>query len=678
MDFLSDFKKSILTIVAVLFFFAGVAFAADEYVPGEILVKYRKKENQRSKMAISLVRGAKVLYRYKNIPVEKWQVDDVEAAVKELSGNSDIEYAEPNYLRYPRYTPSDNYFSMQWYLNNNGGNLNEDYGVEGLAGADMDLVRAWDIELGNSAVRVAVVDDGVQLNHPDLSENIVAGWDFDGNDSSPYPGSSYDSHGTMVAGVLGAVGDNGIGVSGVANDVSIVPLRFDGSISDEVNAFDWAIANGVDIVNFSYGGVSTSNAERDAVQRLEDAGILLVCAAGNYDINNDLIHDYPSGYSNSNIITVAASSIDDEIISWTQFGQISVDLVAPGEYIYTTDLDSGYILVDGTSFSAPAVAGVAALVKSSYPDADYSEIKGRILAGAELNSTVKGYAAIAGRVNAYNALTVLEAPVIVIKSISYSGEDNGIPDAGETVNITLELENIWAEAESVTAEISTDDQYVSIDRAVVSYPNIAEVSSSESIQPFVISLSDQITSNRKILFAVDIAAQDYSITRYFILETGGKTESGNVYNGIIQRNDMDDVHHYYIAVPDEATDLRITTDSQSDIDLFVKKEGFPVFIFYGDYSPGEDTLFSIGNSGDESILVRNPDEAIYHIAVANASSAYNIEYELEVSYSVAGEGQDEGGSGGGGGGGGTVGILMLLFLNGLLVTRKIFIFCSHP
>jgi subtilisin family serine protease len=293
----------------------------------------------------------------------------VEEALEIYRSDPDVEYVEPNYLRYATATPDDTFFTNLWGLHNSGQNVN---GTAGTADADIDAPEAWDTTTGSSSVVVAVIDSGVDYNHPDLAANIwtnpaefpgngldddgnglvddVQGWDFVDNDNNPIDA---DDHGTHVAGTIAAVGNNGTGITGVSWSAQIMPLRFldafgSGSVAAAIEAIDYAIDKGAKIINASYGSYTFSTAERDAIARARNGGILFVAAAGNDNWNNDsATKHYPSSYNLANIIAVAATDQSDFRASFSNYGVTSVDVAAPGTSIFSTRPDRQTVWSDG-------------------------------------------------------------------------------------------------------------------------------------------------------------------------------------------------------------------------------------------------------------------------------------------------------------------------------------------
>ncbi|MFH0952075.1 MAG: S8 family peptidase [Patescibacteria group bacterium] len=258
---------------------------------------------------------------------------DMEKAAREYAAAANVEFAEPDYQRQIAVFPNDARFNRLWGLRNTGQTVNE---ISGAPDADIDAPDAWDLHTGSSTVTVAVIDTGVST-HPDLANRLIAGWDFVNNDNTA---EDLIGHGTHVAGIIGATGNNGVGVTGVSWGVKIMPLKVseDGMITSSrfIAAVNYAIDHGVDIINFSATGSTTSKAERSVIAKAGEAGILFVTAAGNNGTDNTYSHHYPSDYNLTNIISVAASDQDDILTSFSNYGAKTVDVAAPGENIYST------------------------------------------------------------------------------------------------------------------------------------------------------------------------------------------------------------------------------------------------------------------------------------------------------------------------------------------------------
>lgn len=353
-----------------------------------------------------------------------------------------VEYAEPNFQikigdplataafkdLYQRPTaadaPNDPLFGDQWALNNTG----QDGGKKR---ADLDALNAWANTKGSEEVVVAVLDTGVDYKHADLLSNMwtrpasLAPYtddqlgtfdDVNGFDGTAKIGDPMDDngHGTHCAGIIGAEGDNAIGVSGINQKVQIMALKFlgrggSGSTNDAIEAINYAIQRKKDGVNLriisaSWGSTARSQALEDVINAAGDAGILFVAAAGNDGSNNDNRPHYPSNYDLPNVISVAALDRNDELASFSNFGVKTVHIAAPGKEIVSTWLGDNYREASGTSMATPYVSGVAALIIASDPTISMANLRKRLLSSADELDSLKGKVQTGGRVCAANAL----------------------------------------------------------------------------------------------------------------------------------------------------------------------------------------------------------------------------------------------------------------------------------
>lgn len=304
--------------------------ANDALADGEVVVAFRSSVTPtlRAKVASSVGSLAAVDVRVPGIEVvELAEGEDLDDAIVRLEADPNVEYAEPNYLYRALGTPNDARFSELWGLHNVGQVVD---GVAGLAGADIDAPEAWDVTTGSRDVKVAVVDSGVDLTHPDLAPNLLPGYDFVDRDNQPF---DLVDHGTHVAGTIGARGNDGYGVTGVNWNVSIIPVRVMGGDGLGTNAtiaegMRYAVEQGADIVNLSLGGPGFSRALYDVIAKAPQT--LFVAAAGNDGDNNDSVGSFPCNYELKNIICVGATDSSDVLASFSNFGSKSVDLAAPG------------------------------------------------------------------------------------------------------------------------------------------------------------------------------------------------------------------------------------------------------------------------------------------------------------------------------------------------------------
>ncbi|MEM6472450.1 MAG: S8 family serine peptidase, partial [Planctomycetota bacterium] len=365
-----------------------------------------------------------------------------------LSGMPEIDYAEPDFLMQPTFVPNDPLYPQQWHYDNVGQ-------TGGTPGADISLEEAWDITTGDPNVVVAVIDSGIDLTHPDLVSSLWVnpgeipgdGIDNDGNGYiddingiDPVEGDVVPQdiigHGTHVAGTVGATGNNGIGVSGVNQNVSLMILRNcdifcpqSASIESVEYATMMRLNHGINVVasNNSYGGRFPSIAAQQSIEAHNAAGILFVASSGNDGLNNDLFPHYPDGYDLEGILSVGASNDNDFSAGFSNVGAASVDIHAPGDGILSTTLGGTYGLNSGTSMASPHVAGVAGLLGAVAPNANLFEIKAAIMNGSDQLPQLDGLTVSGGRLNAFGAIQAL--PTTSSRNESYyfdRSEETGI------------------------------------------------------------------------------------------------------------------------------------------------------------------------------------------------------------------------------------------------------------
>ena len=364
----------------------------------------------------------------------------VAQAIERLQSSGVVRYAEPDYrmklhqvksqaatstgAQQTLAVPTDSLYNLQWHHNNTG--LVGATSV-GIAGKDLDTPLAWNLTTGSStdaAPVIAVIDCGFKLNHVDLVGNWwtnpaptfgdVNGADFGENDGDP--SSTSCTHGTQVSGVIGAKGNNAAGMTGIMWNTRIMALKTANAagalyVSSEIAAINYIVNQknaGVNIkaINISLGGDIYSQAEFDAVKAAGNAGLLVVASAGNNGMSD---RNYPAAYELPNIISVGSTDRSDTLSTFSNYGSW-VDIGAPGEEIVTTSFATStladiYTYADGTSFSAPVVAGIAGLIANYVPSATMQQIRQRIISSAEYAPGLNNLMRVAGRVNAYRALT---------------------------------------------------------------------------------------------------------------------------------------------------------------------------------------------------------------------------------------------------------------------------------
>jgi len=440
---------------------------SQEYVPNEILVKFKEyavgdivQNKWLVQNIVSSVQGKIKTYLNQEISALAWEPltkthrsfigdpylfhikipkeIDLDYAIWFLKMNPYVEYAEKNGLVHLDTIPNDDRFDEQWALYNPPSRK------------DIHAPEACDISTGSSEVVVAVLDTGIDLDHLDLAANIwtnpndpadgadndqngfvddIHGWDFINSDNEPQDDNSADNlyHGTSVSGIIGAVGNNGIGISGVCWNVRIMPVKifnaylgYGGDIATVINGIDYATMNGAFIINASWHFTDEYQSLKYAISRASLKNKLLVCAAGNapFELPNGWNIDdpsegrsYPSNWTLDNILSVLATYLDDGNeyrLSYSHYGPISVDIGAPGWNILTTKGgEYPYLPFGATSAATPHVAGVAALALGICPGLTSNRVKNFIINGADYVSDLNNKCVSEGRLNAYNVLNAL-------------------------------------------------------------------------------------------------------------------------------------------------------------------------------------------------------------------------------------------------------------------------------
>ncbi len=398
------------------------AAAAPAKVEGEYIVRFRDGITKTASVSTVSALGGVVRRTYSLINAAHVAVPqgaDAEAFVAALQADPSVLYVEPNRMRTLFKAPNDADYSKLWGMRNDGQ-------TGGTAGCDIDAEIAWDYTTGSKDIVVAVIDTGVDYNHPDLAANMwvnageiagngvdddgngyvddVYGYDFADGDSDPMDDHS---HGTHCSGTIGAVGNNGQGVAGVNWDVKIMACKAataEGSLptSAIIAAIEYATLMGARVSNNSYGGYGFSQAEYDAVKAAGEAGMVFVAAAGNEANDNDGPYQaYPASFNLDCVIAVAATDHNDGIAYFSNYGATTVDLGAPGVDIYSTIPTSmgSYGLMSGTSMATPHVTGAAALILAADPTLTATAVKRLLMDYADPVESLDGMCVSGARLN---------------------------------------------------------------------------------------------------------------------------------------------------------------------------------------------------------------------------------------------------------------------------------------
>jgi thermitase len=457
----------------------------DGFKPGRLLVKFRGDVSASVVGSLQAQYGATHVRDLLNDEVSVWQVPQGQeiAIAAQLSGMPEIEYAEPDYVYRAFFDPNDPYLYRQWAHN------------------VIHSKAAWDITAGSASTIIAIIDTGIDETHPDLSGKIVYPYDFVDDDSNPH---DTNGHGTHVAGIAAAWGNNSTGAAGLDWTARIMPLRVlntlgSGYTSDIVDGITWAYQHGAHVINMSLGGTTYSQSMQDAINAAHAAGSLVVAAMGNCRVKNSSCPtanpiSYPAAYNN--VMAVAATGPGDTYSYFSQYGA-HCDIAAPGgEMSYLHDSDGiystmptysvwltayygyyqNYDYLQGTSQATPYVAGLAGLVRALSPSLTPDEIQAIIqntatdLGTAGWDQTY-GY----GRIDAQAALQAFMPPVSSLRVTSAISDTHTMtttlrwnaPQGAQTIDLRYDDDLItdatWNSATSLTSSLAgTAETYVAI------------------------------------------------------------------------------------------------------------------------------------------------------------------------------------------------------------------------
>lgn len=457
---------------------------------------------------------------------------DIESALNHMLKTGTLVYAVPDFNHHKTYTPNDNNLSSQYYLDSN-------YALQ--------MPSAWALTKGDTNVTIAVVDDGFDMDHPDMQSQYQINWDEIPNnvidddndgyvdnykgidlaghdynnlsiDSDPSAVGSNTSHGVHVSGIAGAATDNSVGVAGTGFNCRIMPVKATadndirsggrGLISSGYDGIEFAATTGADIINCSWGGGSDSPFEIDIINyAIINEGATVVAAAGNNGADREF---YPASYQDViGVVSVGTSQVKSNFSNYNY----QMDVAAPGENIYNNDFDDDYRTASGTSMASPVVAGILGLIKSRYPAYTNYQL------GARLRSTSTDlYTILAnrarygkmgnGHANAYRALS-MSVPGFRILDTRMRDNNDQLIGNYDTVRIQFDLKNLLDQSSPQTiARISTDNSLVTMLKDSV---YLGSVQSGDTIQtnPFEIRLGYTASLNREVNFLLIIEDTNY-------------------------------------------------------------------------------------------------------------------------------------------------------------------------
>jgi subtilisin family serine protease/putative cell wall-binding protein len=439
--------------------------APGDYVEGELLVLFEPGASVALRSAVNGLQGSVKARSFRLLPslelVRLKPGRSVAEAARAYEAMPGVVYAEPNAILHASVLPNDPRFAQLWGLKST---------ITG-SDADIDAPEAWDVTTGSKDVVVAVIDSGIAYTHEDLAANMwvnpgevpgngidddgngyvddVHGWNTIANNGNPMDDND---HGTHCAGTIGGVGNNGIGVTGVDWNVSLMAVKFldstgNGTSVDLIEAVEYADAAGARVANCSFGTYDYVTPIYDAFAATD---MLFVCSAGNDSLNMTTIgvnYNYPACFNLPQVISVGASDLYDTMAYYSNYSSTTVDVFAPGSVILST-VPAGYGLMSGTSMASPHVAGIAALLLARKPGLSAVQLKSAIMGSVDVKSALTGLCVTGGRVNARGALdSISSAPV--------AGADAGACDEDVYATVGVLGNDTDADGDPLTAELAT-------------------------------------------------------------------------------------------------------------------------------------------------------------------------------------------------------------------------------
>ena len=445
-------RRTCRRVVAALFLFAltsagiletrapaAVLDPTLDFHPNRILIMPRQPTSHDGLAEFHLAHQTRVLRQFPGLGnlqlIELREGDSVPDAVARYQKSGLVEFAEPDYRVSAAATlPDDPSFldGTLWGLNNYGQSA-------GVPDADLDAPEAWDIVHTATNVIVALVDSGVRYTHEDLAPNL---W------RSPLDGSHglnaitgttnvWDDygHGTHLAGIIGAAGNNSTGVVGVAWQTQIMVCKFldaqgDGFNSDAVTCIEFARSNGATVINLSWGGTAFSAAVSNAILSAQADGIIFAAAAGNQAHNNDATPYFPASLDLANIVSVGASTRQENLWTSSSYGNASVDLFAPGASIFSTTFsaDNSYGNMNGTSMATAYVSGALTLLRQQSPTTPAGDLIARLLSSVDQRPAFTGKCVTGGRLNLLKALDRVSVAASWEPPLPLQLQLTGVPD----------------------------------------------------------------------------------------------------------------------------------------------------------------------------------------------------------------------------------------------------------
>lgn len=483
---------------------------------------------------------------------------DVRHVIALLEMQPSVIFAEPDYVAHIIATPNDTRFNQQWGL------------------TKINAPAAWNMVTGSEEVVVAVIDSGIDLNHPDLVTQLwrnpgeIAGNGIDDDNNGHIDDihgwnivddnnmlDDNTGHGTQIAGEIAAATNNGQGVAGVCWNCRLMVVKVvqSGGIanySDIAAGIAYAVEKGAEVINLSLGGYSQSATLQTAVAAASETAVV-VAGAGNDNTNNPF---YPAAYQEY-ALAVAGTSSTDSKVATSNYGAW-IDVTAPGESIMTTFDGGDYGSTSGTSVAAPFASGLAGLLRSQHPEWSADTIRAHIIQSTDnIDVQNPGYVGMlgAGRIDAGAAVTTAARPALVYQSHTIDDQPNGQPEPGSTVDLDVTLTNNWADASGVAASLSTADPYVTILSSSATYGDVDTYESAANAAPFRFRVSGSAPYAHDIAFTLRLtAANNYSVNVPITISTApGITYVHGTLTTQTWTNDRTYVVDNHVGIPDGET-----------------------------------------------------------------------------------------------------------------------------
>lgn len=561
-------SRTIIRLFVLLLFSALVTYGqSSKYQPNKLVVKFKQAPDTDGP-GKSLSKENKLLNLFEQFginkaermfePPVKEEISELDKIVvlefgtpynpeylqSKFSRMPGIEWSEPYYIGSTAFTPNDDSLGSQWYLNK------------------ISAQSAWDVSKGDSTIIIAIVDSGVDWDHPDLQENIwnnedeipnngtdddnngyvddVRGWDFTADDNDPVESSPV--HGTLLAGLAAAAADNSIGIAGVGYNCEIMPVKVttgkDVVIAEGYEGIKYAVDNGAKIINVSWGNYEYTLTGEEIVQYALDHGALIVASAGN-DGQEGIF--YPAGYEGTLAVTAADES--DGIANFSNYG-FNVDVTSPGVNILSTWQDDAYSSQTGTSLSSPIVSGIAGLVWAQHPGLTPLQVAQRIRVSSDepgsLSAVYTNKTGF-GRVNANAAVTSssLKSVRITDYTITDSGNQNGILEQGETGSLVVELKNYLNPVSSVNVSFTTSSNAVTLGNSSVTTGALASLDLfTNNSTPLTFTVNNDAPENTEVNFLLTFSEGGYNDYQWItvIVNPTYSTQSGSLVQLTINSN----------------------------------------------------------------------------------------------------------------------------------------------